>query len=667
MGRIRLIVVAALLGLLLSSCSGSDDEPSIVGVWVHDDDMVYVRVLEFRDDGTVTYSVGADLDSLELVDTGEYTFQDGTLTYGEDTYCSSQGVDTGTYSVTIEGDTLTATLVADECTDRVDSSDGIPFVKKVPAGESVDPIGGASAVGAAVTGTVPWWNDDVFYEVFVRSFQDSGSDGTGDLRGLIERLDYLNDGDPDTDSDLGVTGLWLMPITQSPSYHGYDATDYFTVEADYGTNQDFKDLVAAAHERGIRVIVDLMLNHTSSEHPWFLDSASGSGSAKRDWYVWRADDPGQTSSWGTPAWHPRNGAYYLGLFWEGMPDLNYRTQAVTDQMYDVADFWLQDLGTDGFRLDAVRHLIEEGDNFDGGPATHAWLAAWDDHIDSVDDQALTVGEVWSDTDTIAAYVRDDEVDIAFEFNVAQGIMDSVRSGDPAAFDAALAEALEAFPAGQFAPFLTNHDQDRVMSVLDGDAAGAKLAASALLTLPGVPFVYYGEEIGMTGQKPDERIRTPMQWTADGSGFTTGTPWEPANDDADTVNVAAQQDDPDSLLAHYRNLIHARSTLPALRTGGLQALASGCPAVYAFLRTGADGAHDSALVVLNFAQTAQTGCALSVDSSDLSEGAYEATGMLSGQAGEALAVGAGGSIDAYAPIDTIDARGTAILQLSPAGS
>ncbi len=661
---LRRIAIAAVLGLLLSSCSGTEDEPSIVGTWVSEN-ADYVQVEQFGEDGTTTYSNGAFRDSVEVMDTGEYTYVDGVLTYGVDEFCHELGVDIGTYAVTIEGDTLTRTLLSDDCQERAEAiTAGDPWTRESGPGDTTQAEGGSSAAGEAISGDVPWWNEDVFYEVFVRSFQDSGSDGMGDLRGLIERLDYLNDGDPTTNTDLGVTGLWLMPITQSPSYHGYDATDYFSVEEDYGTNQDFTDLVAAAHERGIRVIVDLMLNHTSNEHPWFIDSASSPDSPKRDWYMWSEDDPEQTTSWGSSAWHERNGAYYLGLFWEGMPDLNYRTQAVTDQMYDVAEFWLQDLGADGLRLDAVRHLIEEGDNFDGGPATHEWLAAWDDHLDSIDDQALTVGEVWEPTDTIADYVTGDEVDIAFEFNVAQGIIDSVRSGDPAAFDAALTTTLNEFPAGQFAPFLTNHDQNRVMSVLDGDTAGGKVAASALLTIPGVPFVYYGEEIGMTGQKPDERIRTPMQWTADGSGFSSGTPWEPANGDADTANVATQQDDPESLLAHYRTLIGARTDLPALRTGGLQALTSSCPAVYAFLRPAADPGDDSALVMLNFADAEQAGCALAVDGSALAPGSYGVTDVLSGAAGAPLEIGSGGSLDDYVPIDTIGARGTVILQLSP---
>ncbi len=213
-------------------------------------------------------------------------------------------------------------LVADDCEIRRNANDGAVLV-------AMDNGEGGPAAAEPVADPVPWWNEQTFYEVFVRSFADSDGDGNGDLQGLIERLDYLNDGDPTTTGDLGVTALWLMPITQSPSYHGYDTTDYTGIEADYGTNEDFRTLIAAAHERGMKVVMDLMLNHTSSEHPWFVDATSSPDSAMRDWYLWSASDTGQQSPWGTSVWHPGGGGYYLGLFWQGMPDLNYRNDAVT--------------------------------------------------------------------------------------------------------------------------------------------------------------------------------------------------------------------------------------------------------------------------------------------------------------------------------------------------
>jgi glycosidase len=514
-----------------------------------------------------------------------------------------------------------------------------------------------------------WWNDSVFYEVFVRSFYDSDGDGIGDLTGLIEKLDYLNDGDPATTDDLGVTGIWLMPVAQSPSYHGYDATDYTTVEQDYGSNEDFKRLADEAHRRGIAVLVDLVLNHTSNEHPWFVDSASGPDAEKRDWYIWRATDDGSRSPWRDgPLWHKQGDAYYFGLFWEGMPDLNYRNPEVTAEMQNVARFWLEEMGADGFRLDAVRHLVEEGRNYSGAPATHAWLAGFDDFVDTVDPQALTVGEVWDTTAAVAPYVGNGEVDLAFEFDLASGILASVQQGRPAVTAEQLAAKLAAYPPGQFATFLTNHDQPRVATVLARDMEGQKLAATALLTLPGVPFLYYGEEIGMTGNKPDELIRTPMQWSdAANAGFTSGRPWQPVNRGFEQLNVAAQDADPASLLNHYRRLIHLRNNHPALLRGGFIPVESSCDSTVAFLRqapAGDAGAPDgqTVLVVLNFARKGERkGCTFSYTGNALPARTYEMTDLLGGAAAAPLTVAADG-FQAYAPLPRLAARAGHILLL-----
>src|SRR5512140_3005185 len=203
-----------------------------------------------------------------------------------------------------------------------------------------------------------WWDGAVFYEIFVRSFQDSNGDGIGDLAGLTSRLDYLNDGDPKTTTDLGVDAVWLMPVFDSPSYHGYDTTDYEKIDADYGGDAQFDAFVAAAHARGIKVMLDLVVNHTGSGHPWFADSASSPTSARRDWYVWSPTDLGWTQPFGSAGtWHPMNGAFFYGVFWGGMPDLNFRNAEVQAEVKRIASLWLA-RGVDGFRLDAARHLVE---------------------------------------------------------------------------------------------------------------------------------------------------------------------------------------------------------------------------------------------------------------------------------------------------------------------
>lgn len=530
----------------------------------------------------------------------------------------------------------------------------------------------AEATSAAAESANPWWNDAVFYEVFVRSFQDSDGDGIGDLQGLIDRLDYLNDGDPSTDDDLGVTGIWLMPVAQSPSYHGYDVTDYTTVEEDYGSNEDFRRLIEEAHRRGIKVIVDLVLNHTSTEHPWFVDAASGPDAAKRDWYRWSATDDGSKAPWsgGGPVWHRLGDEYYFAMFWEGMPDLNLENPEVTAEMHDVARFWLEEMGVDGFRLDAVRHLVEEGTRYSGAPATHAWLAGFDDLVDAVAPDALTVGEVWDSTGQAASYVQGDEVDLVFEFELAEKLLRSVQQGKPAFTSQELASLLAAYPPGQVATFLSNHDQPRVATTLFKDPEGNKMAATALLTLPGVPFIYYGEEIGMTGNKPDERIRTPMQWSGDASGgFTDGAPWEALNADAAEVNVAGQDADPASLLNLYRRLIHLRNDHPALLRGAFIPVESSCAATLAFLRQTPAGdaaapAGQSVLVVLNFGRKGELeGCTFSYDGAALPVGTWQATELLSGAAAAPLTTTADG-FQQYAPLPSLTPKTGYILLLEP---
>ena len=231
----------------------------------------------------------------------------------------------------------------------------------------------------------------------MRSFQDSDGDGKGDLKGLSSRLDYVK--------DLGVDALWLMPVFDSPSYHGYDTTDYEKINPDYGTNGDFERLLAEAHRRGMHVVVDLVLNHTSWKHPWFVESASSPGSPKRDWYVWSATDLHWPQPWNanSDTWHEKNGAYYYGLFWAGMPDLNYRTPAVREEAKRIASLWLS-RGVDGFRLDAARHLIETGPGEHGQndtPETHAFWKEFAAYVRSVKQDAVLIGENWTETPIIA--------------------------------------------------------------------------------------------------------------------------------------------------------------------------------------------------------------------------------------------------------------------------
>jgi glycosidase len=486
-------------------------------------------------------------------------------------------------------------------------------------------------VGAQARGSPPpaWWRGGVCYEVFVRSFYDSDGDGIGDLRALTEKLRYI--------SDLGASCIWLMPIAESPSYHGYDVTNYYKIEPDYGTNEDFKRFVAEAHRRGIKVLVDLVLNHASSEHPFFQEALRDTASPHRTWFRW--------SKTGGKDWHrsPIRDEYYYGLFWSGMPDLNFENPEVLEESKRVARFWLEEMGVDGFRLDAVRHLIEVGDEISNTPGTHQVLRDFGGYVRSIAPRSFTIGEVWDSTGVLLTYYPD-QLDSYFAFEVSDAILEAVRSGSASKLLAPVLRLQGAVPAQRWAPFLRNHDQTRTLTALGGDVARAKLAATLLLTLPGVPFVYYGEEIGMTGDKPDERLRTPMQWSrAPAAGFTRGRPWESLQPDTLTANVETQEADTGSLLHLYRRLIHLRTENPALGSGELVPLATGNDAVAAYLRRTDERV---VLVVANLGMTPLGGAKLSSTDRVLPAGSYSAPGATP------LRVGADGRIKGYVPVRTL---------------
>lgn len=541
--------------------------------------------------------------------------------------------------------------------DEQSSVEAAPTQTSPPSPTSV-PICAMADCEQVETGELRWWNDVVFYEIFVRSFYDSDGDGIGDFNGITQQLDYLNDGDPNTTDDLGIRGIWLMPINPSPSYHGYDVEDYFAVNEEYGTMEDFQNLLDEAHQRGIKVIVDMVLNHTSTHHPWFQEASTDPDSPYRDHYVWKDSPPGFDSPWGTNVWHRTDIGFYYAIFWVGMPDLNYNNPEVTAEMQEVIRFWLEDVGVDGFRLDAIKHLIEDGEIQENTLATHAWWEGFYDYYTGVSPEAFTVGEAWTSTSEVLKYIGD-EMNIAFEFDTAGAILQSARLESNRYISEVHQLITESYPPHQYATFLTNHDQTRLMSELRGKMGQAKTAASLLLTGPGVPFLYYGEELGQTGRKPDENIRTPMQWSNEANaGFTTASrSWRLPQGDYEERNVALQSNDPDSLLNHYRALIHARNEYPALRIGGWLELPTSERRLYAFLRFTPD---QTLMVLVNL-----SGEPIQDYRFCLSEGPLEA-----GTAHEILwglevagpdLNGAGG-FDSYQPLDELEAYTTYIIEL-----
>ena len=472
-----------------------------------------------------------------------------------------------------------------------------------------------------------WWNSRVFYEIFVRSFYDSSGDGIGDFQGMTQRLDYLNDGDPNTTDDLGITGIWLMPIHESPSYHGYDVTDYRSVNSDFGTIDEFRDFLSAAHDRGIAVIIDYVLNHSSTQHPWFQKSAQNDPEY-RDFYRWRDDHPGYLGPWGQNVWHQHGNEYYYGLFWGGMPDINFRHEPAKDSLFAAADFWLDEIGVDGFRLDAVKYIYEEedGSQLENLEETYHFFNEFTQQVRASNPDAFTVGEAWTNTEQVIPYVIDDRIDFAFEFDLSYAMLNAVQSGNADQLINQMQKVYFSYPYQQFGTFLTNHDQDRVMSQLN-NIDQAKTAASIYLTLPGIPFIYYGEEIGMRGTKPDPDIRTPMQWT-DGhqAGFTTGSPWRAVNSDYETVNVAAQQADQNSLWNRYRSLISARNNFEALQIGSYQLSPASNDAIYSFTRS---LENENILVVINTGSESIESAELTIPGLQFDTGDYYLFDILSG--------------------------------------
>ncbi|KAI9029420.1 glycoside hydrolase superfamily [Hyaloraphidium curvatum] len=478
----------------------------------------------------------------------------------------------------------------------------------------------------------PWWETGVFYQVYPRSLQDSDGDGVGDLRGIASRLDYF--------AGLGVGSLWLSPIFRSPmADFGYDVADYEDIDPLFGSLEDFDRLLAGAHARGLRVILDLVPNHTSTEHAWFRESRSSRNSPKRDWYVWADPSPdgGPPNNWisyfGGPAWtrDPATGQYYLHNFDPRQADLNWHNPAVREAIHGALRFWLR-RGVDGFRLDVAFILLKDAElrdnppdpNWKPGdnpvwrlrrvysqerPGHHELLAGMRAVADEFSDRVL-VGEIQYSTDPalMASYygtAARPEVHQPFNFALIMLPWDARRVREfVAAYDAAVP------PWGWPTYVLGNHDQDRLVSRIGSEQA--RVAAMFLLTVRGAPYIYQGEELGLPNgevapedyQDPQginvgisrDLCRTPFQW--DGSlnaGFTTGKPWLPVSSTWKTLNVESEDADPKSSLSLYRRLLALRRTHPALHAGSM-ALVESPPDVLAFVRK---EAGERFLVALNF--------------------------------------------------------------------
>ncbi|WP_221089010.1 alpha-amylase family glycosyl hydrolase [Deinococcus aquaedulcis] len=494
----------------------------------------------------------------------------------------------------------------------------------------------------SLSGELKWWQSGIIYQIYPRSFQDDSGDGVGDLRGITRRLPYV--------ASLGVQAVWLSPIFRSPMRDfGYDVADYCDIDPLFGTLADFDALVAEAHRLGLKVMLDYVPNHTSSDHAWFQAALSGQGSDKRDWYVWRdpAPDGGVPNNWksffGGPAWtlDEASGQYYLHQFLPTQPDLNWRNPLVREAMFEVLRFWMR-RGVDGFRVDVI-WLLAEDERFLDEPENPEWKEGQPEHwrllhpytqdqpetheyirqmravLDEFEDRMM-VGEIYLPVEQLLPYAGTADaqmVHLPFNFHL---ILMPWRPEAVRAFADSYDAACRA--AGTWPNWvLGNHDQHRFKTRLG--PGQYRVAQTLLLTLRGTPTVYYGDEIGMENvpvppermvdpaglQQPDvpgasrDPERTPMPWDAgENAGFSAPgtTPWLPLGDDAAQRHVAAQEADPHSDLHYFRALTRLRAAHPALVGGSYRSVDAG-EDVFAFVR---EGGGERLTVLLNFSGQSQ---------------------------------------------------------------
>ena len=435
------------------------------------------------------------------------------------------------------------------------------------SGSAVTPItlptfDSSAVVRTAAASALPaGWQDGVFMEIFVRAYQDSNGDGIGDIKGLTQRLDYLK--------TLGVTGLWLMPVNPSQDKdHGYAVADYRDIAAEYGTVADFDELLAQAHQRGIGIVMDYVINHSAAQHPAFVNSRSARDNAFRNWYVWQDFAPSGWSIYGGNPWRITSVGSYFAGFWDQMPDFNLKNGSVVNWHHDNLRFWLN-RGVDGFRFDAVGNLVENGVSaWENQPENHVVMAGVQATLSTYANRFM----VCEAPGIPQRFAQSDSCGRAFAFGYQTDVVSAAR-GNATDAVARIASYWTSAPEGMVG-FASNHDSfagQRLFDQLGGDQNRLRLAAATYLLQSRSPFIYYGEEVGMAGAanlSGDPKLRTPMSWTADTlrAGFTTGTPFRALSGNVAGANVATQDADPSSLLNFYRSVITLRKSLPSLQRG-----------------------------------------------------------------------------------------------------
>jgi len=403
--------------------------------------------------------------------------------------------------------------------------------------------------------------NEIYYEIFIRSFYDSNKDGIGDINGIRLKLDYLK--------TLGITGVWITPIHPSPTYHKYDVVDYYGIDNEYGTIEDYKHLVKEAHAKGIKILIDLVVNHTSSEHPWFKASCMNDAKYK-DFYVWSKTDSG--GNWHKNPMNPNE--RYFAYFWEKMPDLNFENKNVREEVKKIGRYWLKEIGVDGYRIDAAQHIYEPNDTV----RNNIWWTEFRNDMLKINPYVYLVGEVWNKDSMVATYFKS-SLNGCFNFDLSNSIIQCVEKNDATNFVNKLQSIHQLYKSynSNFRDviFISNHDQDRYRSTFNGDTSKTKLAFTMLMTLPGIPFLYYGEEIGMLGKSPDEFRREPFLWSKKDAGNTS---WEKPkySTDQSVGYLDDQMKDQNSFYTFYKKMIAFRSENPILSEGEIVNYSVGSP-------------------------------------------------------------------------------------------
>jgi alpha-amylase len=479
------------------------------------------------------------------------------------------------------------------------------------------------------------WPYGVKYEVFVMSFADGNGDGKGDFKGLTEKIDYFK--------DLGVNGLWLMPIMPSDTYHKYHVIDYKNIDPDYGTLDDFKKFVEEAHKRDIRIITDFVINHTGNNHPWFLEAQKGKDNPYRNYYVWAKKDSIRNDlfkkkrsfdSDNLRKWHAVGkdtlSEHYYGFFNGLCPDLNLDNPKVRDEIVDIARFWLNEVKVDGFRMDAAKHIFTD----DRATDNHNFWVWFKEEMEKIKPDVYLVGEVWSNAREVAPYLRG--LPSLFNFDLGHRITEVVAAGqDTINLVQKYKEIRDYYKSVTNdyldATFVRNHDQTRILTELKGNVDKAKMAASILLTMPGTPYLYYGEEIGMLGDKlktyedqfgPDAYVREPFVW-AEGKNDKLQTAWEKPefSTDKTVVPFSKQENDQHSLFSFYRKLIRFRNGSPALTYGDISESGIKVKEIVSFIRT-----HEgNSLLVLHNVSDVEVTLTLDGTAADFTEIEYDSEG------------------------------------------